>query len=271
MKFCYIDESGTGNESYAVMVGIIVDALRMRLTKIHWEQLLNALKRIVKRHVDEIHARDFYAGNGPWRDINGEQRAAIIDSIFKWLSKRKHHIVYCAIDKQKFNKEFPKDSRHKDLKTIWRFLGIHLVLCIQKNNQHMAKNKGNTVLIFDNEEREQIRFTDLIMNPPNWTDTYYNRGRNQEELDQIVDAPYFADSKDIPLLQTADFVAYFLRRFTEISNGDEERYNGEKDQVNNWVGKILQRSIYRSSIYPQRGRCSCADLFYQYAPSCIRD
>jgi len=31
MKFCYLDESGIGDEPYAVMVGIIVDAQRMHV------------------------------------------------------------------------------------------------------------------------------------------------------------------------------------------------------------------------------------------------
>lgn len=33
MKLCYCDESGTGNEPVAVMVGIVVDTKRMHLTK----------------------------------------------------------------------------------------------------------------------------------------------------------------------------------------------------------------------------------------------
>lgn len=33
MKFCYVDESGTGDEPYAVMVGIVVDTQRMHVTK----------------------------------------------------------------------------------------------------------------------------------------------------------------------------------------------------------------------------------------------
>jgi|GEM_PF-2882739 hypothetical protein len=33
MKFCYFDESGMGEEPYLVIVGIIVDATRMHITK----------------------------------------------------------------------------------------------------------------------------------------------------------------------------------------------------------------------------------------------
>jgi hypothetical protein len=271
MKFCYVDESGTGDEPYAVMVGIVVDALRMRPTKADWDALLKRLERIVGSPVEEIHTRDFYAGNGPWRGINGPQRAEIIGSVMGWLGDRKHLVAYCAVDKTKFLAEFPQDLRSPDIKTIWRFLGLHLVLSIQKQHQRLKKNKGNTVLIFDNEEREETRFTDLVLKPPDWTDTYYARGRKQEPLDQIVDVPYFANSRDVPLLQVADFVAYFLRRYAELEASDAERYDGEKRQVDVWANKALERAIPKAMVYPKKGRCACADLFYTYAPVSMRD
>jgi hypothetical protein len=271
VKFCYVDESGTGDESHAVMVGIVVDALRMRPTKMDWDKLLNHLEAVVGKPVQEIHTRDFYAGNGPWRGINGPQRAEIIGSVMLWLAKRKHSLVYCAVDKTKFSREFPEDRRYADVKSLWRFLGLHLVLCIQKQHQKIGKNKGNTVLIFDNEERERERFTDLILNPPAWTDSYYERPKKKDALDQIVDAPYFADSQDVPLLQVADFVAYFLRRHAELESGEDEHYQGERKQICCWALKALERAIPKTAIYPRRGRCDCADLFFGYAPVCLRD
>lgn len=271
MKFCYVDESGTGDEPYAVMVGIVVDALRMRPTKADWDGLLKHLGRIIGRSIEEIHTRDFYAGNGPWRGIDGPQRAEIIGSIMNWLNDRKHSFVYATVDKEKFFSEFPKDDRHDDIETLWRFLGLHLVLSIQKLHQRFEKNKGNTVLIFDNEERESIRFTDLILNPPRWSATYYTRTKKQDELDQIVDVPYFADSRYVSLLQVADFVAYFFRRYAELEGGDDEKYKGEGKQVREWVLTALQRAVSKSVIYPKRSRCACADLFYSFAPESIRD
>jgi len=271
MKFCYIDESGTGDEPYAVMVGIIVDAMRMRPTKSDWDILLRELEAIVGRPIQEIHTRQFYAGNGPWRELDGPRRAAIIDSIIGWLTSRKHSLVYAAVEKVRFQAEFQSDPRYQDIQTLWRFLGLHLILSIQKQNQRFEKNKGNSVLVFDNEERERVGFTDLIQNPPEWTDSYYNRGPRQERLDQIIDVPYFADSKDVPLLQVADFVAYFIRRFIELESGAPGRYANERSQVQQWVSMILEQAISRASIYPRRQRCPCAELFYSFAPLAIRN
>jgi hypothetical protein len=41
MKFCYLDESGTGEELFAVMAGIVVDAYRSRITRKDWMDLLS--------------------------------------------------------------------------------------------------------------------------------------------------------------------------------------------------------------------------------------
>ncbi|MBE0568656.1 MAG: DUF3800 domain-containing protein [Deltaproteobacteria bacterium] len=270
MKFCYVDESGTGDEPYAVMVGVMVDALRMRPTKSDWDALLTILSRLANRRIDEIHTRDFYAGNGPWRGLEGSIRAEIIDRVLDWLTLRKHLLVYCAVDKEQWFRDFPGDARHATVSTLWRFLGLHLVLAIQKHNQCKLKNKGNTVLIIDNEERERVRFTDLVLNPPDWTHSYYGKSSRQDAFDQIVDAPYFADSKDVPLLQVADFAAFFLRRHLELEAGDPERYDGECARVGAWAAKALKRSIPKAAIYPRRDRCQCSQLFYDYAPPLLR-
>ena len=99
MKFCYLDESGTGEEPIAVMAGVITDATRMRVTKTHWANLLQRLSEIIGRSIQEIHTRDFYSGNSPWRELDGIQRADIITAIFNWLQERKHSVVFAAVDK----------------------------------------------------------------------------------------------------------------------------------------------------------------------------
>ena len=99
MKFVYIDESGLGEEPIGVMVGVVADSHRMRVTKQDWTSLLDILSRIIGRQIEEIPYRVFYSGNSPWRDLNGGQRSAIINAIFQWLHERRHSIVYTAVDK----------------------------------------------------------------------------------------------------------------------------------------------------------------------------
>jgi hypothetical protein len=271
MKICYCDESGTGDEPIAVMVGIIVDAQRMHVTKSDWRDLLESLSRIVGRPIDEIHTRDFYAGNEKWRALSGQQRADIITATFDWLSARKHDVVYVGVEKAKFYQSQKAGQLPEGANTLWRFMGLHLLLSVQKAHQALEKTKGHTMFVFDNEERERMRFTDLIANPPAWTDSYYGKGKKQARLDQVVDVPYFGDSTEVHLLQVADFIAYFLRRHTEISAGySKEKYDHEADKIAGWLRTLKGCSLAPRFVYPATGRCECSELFFQHAPDVLR-
>jgi hypothetical protein len=277
MKFIYVDESGMAEEPIGIMVGVIADSYRMRPTKEAWNKLLSALSRIIGRRIDEIHTRDFYSGNSPWRKLNGNQRSAIITAIFKWLQDRKHSIVYSAVDKVKFGESFNEESVACDISTLWRFLALHISLSLQKYYQgsprgrnRTVNQKGNFVLIFDNEVREEKHFTDLILDAPEWTDSYYNRLPNQDKLSQIVDVPHFVDSKDVGLIQLSDFMCFFLRKHIELQMGySEPSYKDEKKKVSEWANIIIGQSIPKSNCYLARGRCACAELFCKYAPNIL--
>lgn len=278
MQFVYIDESGMGNEPIAVMAGVVADSHRMRVTKHEWNELLNVLSNIIGREIREIHTRDFYSGNSPWRDLDGHQRSAIIDAIFYWLHQRKHSVVYTAVDKTKFHASFKDEPYYGDVKTLWRFMALHLSLSIQKcyqgparRNRRTINPKGHCVLVFDRESREEKHFTDLLLNAPDWTDTYYDRKPSQEKFSQIVDVPHFVDSRDVGLIQLADFICFFLRKHIELGLGYvEPSYSGEIEKIERWAELILDRAIAKSNIFLSRGRCNCAEMFYRYAPENIR-
>ncbi len=271
MKIGYFDESGTGSEPFAVMAGVIVDSQRMHKTKEHWKTLLDILSRIISKPVPELHTKDFYPGNGIWRGISGQQRAEIISAILDWLSDRKHELIISVIDKEKFNQEKNIGKIPCEIDTIWRTLGFHIILGIQKNYQKFEKTKGNTILIFDNEENEKVHFTDLINNPPAWSDSFYSKKKTQNRLDQIVDVPCWGDSEKVILLQLADFICYFIRRYVEIKeNKVPPRYAGEDLKLDEWFQMIKKCSLPSSVMYPSRGRCDTSELFYKLAPKCIK-
>lgn len=270
MKFCYVDESGTGDEPFGVMAGIIVDAQRMHITKADWEALLTTLSDICRREIREFHTRDFYRGNTPWRDLDGESRSNIITSIFEWLKERKHGITFSGVDKEFFNREKETDPGLAHFESVWCFMGLHLVLTIQKYFQVQKKHKGNTVFIFDEEVRERTNFARLIKNPPPFVDQYYSRGTDQEQLDQIIDVPYYADSKEANLLQIADLVAYLLRRYIEIKeNRVPPSYQDEEKKIDAWVNDIILLSLPVSTRYLAVGRDECSELFCKYAPETL--
>lgn len=272
LNFCYLDESGTGNEPIATMVGVLVDAGRMRLTKTHWEQLLDILSGMAGKKVAELHTADFYAGNGVWRDVSADVRVSVVDAVLDWLSDRKHHLFYTSVLKKAFFEDVKGGRVPVEINTPYRFMAFHLVLAVQKCSQHEKKNKGNTVLVFDNEEKEKLRFSGAVSNPPVWSNAYYGLHKKKKPLNQIIDAPYWADSKEVCLLQVADFLAFFLRRYAEIEEGlVGPKYEGERARIRAWMEKMKGRCLDTAHLYPKRSRNGAQELFYCHAPNCVRE
>ena len=57
------------------MIGVLVDATRMHITKLDWCDLLRRLSALSGREITELHTRNFYAGNGPWRNLDGPTKS----------------------------------------------------------------------------------------------------------------------------------------------------------------------------------------------------
>jgi len=272
VKFCYCDESGTGDEPIGVMVGVVVDAQRMHRTKKDWSELLASLSERAGPEIAEMHTRDFYAGNSPWRAMTGQERAAVVGDVCKWLRARKHRLVFTGVDKDAYFTARANASLPPELNTPWRFMGFHIALSLQRAHQAEGRNKGHTLLVFDNEECERMRFTDIICRPQTWSDQYYERAKRQEQLDQIIDVPYFGDSREVGLLQVADFVAFFLRRNAELAlPASAERFAGERNQVRAWAALLAERVIDGRHVFPKKNRSAAVDLFWRFAPESIRD
>lgn len=272
MKFCYFDESGMGDEHYLVVAGIIVDATRMHVTKDAWIEFLAYLSKAADRNVDEFHSRDFYRGNGIWRGMDGGKRARLIEAILDWVEKRKHKCVFSGINKTEYQKALKHNERLKQFKSMWCAAAMHCALQVQKDHQREDKPKGHSILIFDREVTEEAALSLFIHKPPRWIDTFYDRGKKQTALDQIVDIPFFADSRHIPLAQVADLFAYILRTSAEIQEGVlGEKYQDEGKKMRTWSERIAKIALPRSSRYPVKGRCEAAQLFWDLAPSHIRE
>jgi Protein of unknown function (DUF3800) len=239
MKFCYVDESGMGSEPVIVMVGVIVDAQRMHKTKDDWDDVLRRLSNRLGRKVPEFHTRDFYSGNGPWRDISGDERSAIINEIIDWVTERKHKIVCAAVDKSKYDEKQKLAPELRTLKSPWLAAAMSLVTKVQREHQKEQKNKGHTAFIFDREVKEERRLTELLYDPPEWTSALYERRKKAAPFDQIIDVPYFADSRPVLLIQVADLFSYLIRRNIEVKRGlTPPRYNDEADKLRVWCDRL---------------------------------
>ncbi|MDO9507861.1 MAG: DUF3800 domain-containing protein [Thermovirgaceae bacterium] len=270
MKFCYFDESGMGDEPVLVVAGIDVDASRMRTTRKDWADFLESLSLRTGRPVDEFHTRNFYRGNRLSRTINGNERAEVISAILDWLAVRRHRITFSAILKSRFESA-RTDPRLKDLGTPWSAAAFHCVLTLQRAHQELKGSRRQTVLIFDREVAEEDRFSELIKDPPDWSREFYGLPRDTAPLDTLLEAPLFADSRLVLLIQVADMVAYLLRFHAELQEGlSQESYPGEREQIEEWAVRILGMSLPFDLRYPdRRPEGSCA-LFWDLAPEVLR-
>ncbi len=117
-----------------------------------------------------------------------------------------------------------------------------------------------------------MRLTALILNPPTWSDEYYRRKKGEEQLDQVVDTPYLETLGRYRLIQLADVLAFFLRRYVEMKEQlVPAKYSDEQEGVDGWIELLRRRSIGTSFIYPKKGRVRSESLFYDRAPKSIRD
>jgi hypothetical protein len=263
LKFCYADESDSGDGALVVAVGVIVDGSRMHLTKADWSELLGAMSRRVGAQLREFKASDLYRGSGRWYGVPDEERAKVIGDIVKWLEDRKHNIAYTGIIRSSFNA--CSRPERGDLPDTWCAADAHLLLAIQRCHQRERSNKGHTVVVLDQGGHEG-HLLEFARTPPAWTDDYYGRRRRDPPLNQIIDVPYFVDSAHAFLVQTADLFAYILRRYVELTDrGAPERYRGESAQVAGWA-KSLARRAYRSDLWPSKKRTAAHELFAEIAP-----
>ncbi len=286
MKFLYVDESGKGEETILVLAGILADAQRMHVTKAEWREILERLSGILKKPVSELHTKELYRGRGIWREMNGEQRSQLIKLLIDWMAARKHHLYFSAIDKELLGNADPNDDRiirHPNGNpNHWMMSALHILLTVQKANQGASKNKGHTVVVFDKGVDEET-ITDLAISPPVWTDSFYGyegeigigkrrRPNPVPRLPNIIDSPYFADSRHAPLVQVADLFAYIIRHYTELVMGRvSEQYNGETEKVAGWMKSLagfLQKDATR---WLKAGGCDCSNLFREIAPEPLRE
>lgn len=270
VKFCYVDESAPGDGAYVVVVGVVVDGLRMHLTKGDWDTLLTSASRRLGRALPEFKASDLYRGSGRWNGVSWADRSGVVTDVLSWLANRKHTIIFTGASETPRAALAATRIEIADLPDPWCVAATHLILALQRAHQKLPGAKGHTVLVAD-ETSHRVHLTDFVRSPFSWSDAYYGRPPRRRALDQIVDVPYFADSRHVLLIQTADLLAYILRRYVELSGvGASEMVRGERANVEVWSRAIASRSPL-SSVWPRRGGTGVDELFRALAPPPLAD
>jgi hypothetical protein len=272
MKFAFLDESGKADSPVSGVTGIMVDEHRVHSARREWLSMLSTLTGLAGQPIAEFHMRDAYSGREEWRHCGIAHRARAINDILDWLSSKGHPILFSATLKSAFDMKASGGCHMATaLGSRWVAEAFHVALAINKSNRSMKRNKGKTVMVFDEGSGYERRLSELLVAPPGWSDAYYCRDGKEPALEQIVDTSFFADSCHAPLIQLADTVAFILRRLAEICDaGSPERFKGERQNLNGWVTK-LEPSLHPSQHrYKKTGRCACADFYWDVAPPSLR-
>ena len=278
MKFCYVDESHqageaggiNGGDRLTVVVGVVVDAMRMHQTKADWKEFLTNLREVTGRPVSEIKGSQLYRGNAAWRGWHGDERRELIDNIIDWVVDRKHKVTFGAISRSKLHSaraQYDLDGLQDGRE--WSIAAMHLVLGIQKQHQRERKNKGHSVFVFD-RATENENLLGLILKPPSATEGFYNRKKKRPPLDQVVDVPYFADSRHVGMIQVADLFAFLLCLHAGLSEGIVgEKYEDEGARVDEWIQRLSPVLLPDSIRWPQSSSDPCVKFFRSAAPAAL--
>lgn len=252
MKFCYVDETGIdGASPVVVMAGVTVDAVRLRRANRQFDDLTSTFFASSGRAPSELKGRDLHRGRRTFDGVDPDLRHALIDDVCRMCDERGLRIALAALDlKRLASITGPSGAPTKPLAVG----GLHVALQLQRMYQGKDKNKDLTVLVFDENKRMVDVWSDLIHDPPGWSDAYYGRKKDQDQLSTIVDSAFYAKSHHAGLIQVADVAAAVFHRYAELAEyGQAERYKGERGVIDARIAVLGPRLIPRAHRHPGRG------------------
>jgi hypothetical protein len=176
-----------------VMVDIVADAQRLNRSRSEFAEIFGLVERAFPEALKELKGSRIFYGRGGWRDVPPELRKDVFRRFCEWICERKHLLAISAIDIGRFGARLPDDYPHA-LRDLWVAGALHIALQLQKLHQTARKNKGHTVLIFDENKAKADRLNEVLFAPPAWTEAYYNKRKKQVPLDQIIDSAFFTKS-----------------------------------------------------------------------------
>ncbi len=239
MKFAYIDESGEQDQGDVfTMAGILVDAVKLRKWTDEFDKKLKEFKRLHPASPDDFKTKAFITGRGGWRKIKAENRKQFLRDICFWIAVcgkvYSYGMSFTAFKEAVANNDNLPDNQDN----YWVASSLFIASVIQKKNQKEVKNKGHTVLIFDDNKQHMPKLSDGIYRADEWYDSLYavpqKKSRQtvwtvkpDKRFDQIINSAFSINSKHSSLVQVADILSYIYRRHLELFN-EGEAYNGEQ-------------------------------------------
>lgn len=264
MHLCYADESGYNGSKYnagqpvQVMAAIFPNVYNFHRSDSEFRDVF----KVINSHVpiSELKCEQIYRGRGSWRDIAAQTRDEVIEFYLNWISSRNHRFIVTAIDNHKyfeFRDQSPNGPFVKAVPYPYLLAGLHTACVIQKLNRGKGKNKGKTILVFDQQDEFAGDLTNLIFDPPEFVDDFvpFDEKKEKCRLGQIIDTAFFVKSHHSSMAQVVDTVAYLFRLHLELTAyGVNEAYPGEQQKIANWIAQVEDKFVPFNIVYPRRNK-----------------
>lgn len=249
MKFAYIDESGGEDQGdIFVMGGVLIDASRLRKRTSEFDEALDKMRKLHPSKTSEFKTKRFMRGKGGWRKIPLDTRNEFIQDVITLIKDTKVSVYAYALSLQSIRKINLQNfgSPPKDQKNYWFASAILLSSLIQKNHQQLKNNKGHTVLIFDDNQKDMPKISNALYVCNSWYDDLYAKARTNWKItpasrfNQIINTAFAINSEHSSLIQVADIICYVYRRHLELKSSNEA-YAGEKKLYDNWASQLEEQ------------------------------
>lgn len=224
MYLLYVDDAGSipnRNEKHFVLAGIAVFERQVY----HLDLLLDELARNIvaeEPHRLEFHANEMQSGRNRWRRLGSrEVRREHLCKALRTAKQLKGEwaLFGLVVEKAAMPDEDVMDYCFEHLCSRFdQFLG----------RMHRRSNTQRGIIIMD-ESTKETRLQELAIN-------FRRHGHRWGKLRNLVDVPFFVNSKATRLVQYADMVAYALWRAYE--HGDHQFLDLIKDRFDR-AGEVV--------------------------------
>jgi len=173
MKFAYVDETGGDDQTDVfVMTSLLVDAFRLRTCTADCDALVASSLARWKRRPRELKTKRLIEGKGGWSKIDAEERATFVRGLLD-IALKYTRIFPVAFSCKQFAETAASGEYHQPFDSHWLGAEMFVSALIQRKMQEEEKNKGHTVLIFDDNKYEMTKLSDMLHDADPWFDHLY--------------------------------------------------------------------------------------------------
>jgi len=240
MKFIYADESGSREEGDVfVMCGLMVDAYKLRKKTADFDAKLEAIFALHPGTRGDLKTKRFINGAGAWSQVDPAERKALLRDICELAVANGGKLYGLALSFQRFDQAAENGHGQPFDTNSWAGAAMFVSALVQKKMQAVAKSKGLTVVIMDDNKKGMPHLSDGLYAGSAWYDPLYQyrvskknkmvwKDRTQKDrFDQIINTAFAIKSGHSSLVQVADALSWVYRRHLELME-HLEAYDGEQ-------------------------------------------